>query len=79
MTDIIFPDESKMKPQDLDQPKESRIILLANKNTLSNPQNLESLKQNLAKIKGYLLVADRKKLPEYFDYFFQINFLVIFN
>ena len=79
MTDIIFPDESKMKPQDLDQPKEALIILLANKDTLSYPQNLESLKQNLAKIKGYLLVADRKKLPEYFDYFFQINFLVVFN
>ena len=44
-----------------------------------NQPYLEDLNRYLGEIQGYLLVADRKNLKEYFDYFCKLNFLDIFN
>ena len=33
----------------------------------------------LGELQGYLLVADRKNLKEYYDYFYKLDFLTIFN
>ena len=73
---IIFPNEEKMKVKDLDRLKENLLKLLA-KNIDQN--ELNNLNKCLGEIQGYLLVADRKNLKEYFDYFCKINFLDLFN
>ena len=73
---IIFPDESKMKVQDLDHIKEN-INRLLFKNL--DQQEINNLNRYLGELQGYLLVADRKNLKEYFDYFCKLNFLDIFN
>ena len=44
-----------------------------------NQQEIDNLNRYLGEIQGYLLVADRKNLKEYFDYFCKLNFLDIFN
>jgi hypothetical protein len=44
-----------------------------------NQQEIDNLNRYLGEIQGYLLVADRKNLKEYFDYFCKLNFLDLFN
>ena len=73
---IVFPDEEKMKVTNLDHLKENLGRLLL-KNF--NQQEIDNLNRYLGEIQGYLLVADRKNLKEYFDYFCKLNFLDIFN
>ena len=73
---IIFPNEDKMKVKDLDHLKENLLKILP-KNIDQNEIN--NLNKYLGEIQGYLLVADRKNLKEYFDYFCKLNFLDLFN
>ena len=74
---IIFPeDESKMKVKKLDNIKESLIKIYQKK--IGQPE-IEILKKALGELQGYLLVADRKKLSEYYTRFYQLDFLTIFN
>ena len=73
---IIFPDETKMKVKDLDIIKEKLLKFLV-KNL--NDQEMINLNKCLGELQGYLLVADRKNLNEYFNNFCKINFLDIFN
>jgi hypothetical protein len=73
---IIFPNEEKMKVTNLDNIKENLLRLLLKK---FSPQEVDNLNRYLGEIQGYLLVADRKNLKEYFDYFCKINFLDLFN
>ena len=72
---IIFPNEEKMKVKNLDNIKEN-LYKLTKK---VNQHEINNLNKCLGEIQGYLLVADRKNLKEYFDYFCQLNFLDIFN
>ena len=72
---IIFPNEEKMKVKNLDNIKEN-LYKLTKK---INQHEINNLNKCLGEIQGYLLVADRKNLKEYFDYFCQLNFLDIFN
>ena len=65
-----------MNVKNLDDIKENLCRLLV-KNV--NKQDIEHLNRYLGEIQGYLLVADRKDLKEYFDYFCKLNFLDIFN
>ena len=65
-----------MNIKNLDNLK-GELYQLLTKN-LSQPY-LEDLNRYLGEIQGYLLVADRKNLKEYFDYFCKLNFLDIFN
>ena len=73
---IIFPNEEKMKVKNLDSIKENLLKLLLKK---INKQEIDNLNKYLGEIQGYLLVADRKNLKEYFDYFCKLNFLDLFN
>ena len=73
---IIFPNEEKMKVNNLDSIKENLTRLLMKK---INQQAIDNLNRYLGEIQGYLLVADRKNLKEYFDYFCKLNFLDLFN
>ncbi len=74
---IIFPNEEKMKPTNLNSLKENLNRLLL-KQTIDQQEN-DNLNRYLGEVQGYLLVADRKNLKEYFDYFCKLNFLDIFN
>ena len=65
-----------MKVTDLNEIKESLAKLL-NKN-LRN-EEIDYLNKYLGEIQGYLLVADRKGLKEYFNSFCKLNFLDLFN
>ena len=73
---IIFPNEDKMKVKDLDHLKENLLKILPKNIDLNEINNLNKC---LGEIQGYLLVADRKNLKEYFDYFCKLNFLDLFN
>ena len=75
---IIIPDnEEKMKPTDLIKFKENICKILLN-NTISQ-KDIDELNLNLGKLQGYLVVADKKKLKEYFDNFMKLNFLELLN
>ena len=73
---IIFPNEEKMKATNLNEIRENLAKLLTK--NLKN-EEIDILNKCLGEIQGYLLVADRKNLKEYFDYFCQLNFLDLFN
>ena len=75
---IIIPDnEEKMKPTDLILFKENIAQILLKK-TISQ-KDIDELNLNLGKLQGYLVVADKKKLKEYFDNFMKLNFLELLN
>ena len=42
-------------------------------------KDIDKIKQNIGQIEGYLIVADKKKLPQYFQAFIELQFLDIFN
>ena len=73
---IIFPDESKMKVKKLDSIKDTLNKIYSKK--IGNPE-LETLNKTLGELQGYLLVADRKNLAEYYTHFYQLDFLSLFN
>ena len=73
---IIFPDESKMKVKKLDNIKDALIKINSKK---IGDAEIENLNKSLGELQGYLLVADRKNLKEYFTHFYELNFLEIFN
>ena len=73
---IVFPDESKMKVKKLDSIKDILNKIYSKK--IGNPE-LETLNKTLGELQGYLLVADRKNLSEYYTHFYQLDFLSIFN
>ena len=73
---IIFPDESKMKVKKLDSIKDTLNKIYSKK--IGNPE-IETLNKTLGELQGYLLVADRKNLAEYYTHFYQLDFLSIFN
>ena len=73
---IVFPDESKMKVKKLDSIKDILNKIYSKK--IGNPE-LETLNKTLGELQGYLLVADRKNLAEYYTHFYQLDFLSIFN
>ena len=73
---IIFPDESKMKPKKLDNIKDALNKIYSKK---IGDAEIENLNKSLGELQGYLLVADRKNLKEYFTHFYELNFLDVFN
>ena len=73
---IVFPDESKMKVKKLDSIKDTLNKIYSKK--IGNPE-IETLNKTLGELQGYLLVADRKNLAEYYTHFYQLDFLSIFN
>ena len=73
---IVFPDESKMKVKKLDSIKDILNKIYSKK--IGNPE-IETLNKTLGELQGYLLVADRKNLAEYYTHFYQLDFLSLFN
>ena len=77
MSSVIFPDESKMSKAKMEDFKKTLLKLLSQEK-YSN-KDIDKIKKKVGEIEGYLIVADKKKLPEYFNYFTELNFLDIFN
>ena len=77
MSSVIFPDESKMSKAKMEDFKKILLKLLSQEKY--NNKDIDKIKKKVGEIEGYLIVADKKKLPEYFNYFTEFNFLDIFN
>ena len=77
MSSVIFPDESKMSKGKMEDLKKALAKLL--NQDKYNSKDIEKIKKKVGEIEGYLIVADKKKLPEYFQFFIESNFLDIFN
>lgn len=75
---IIFPNEKTMKIEDLNVLKKD-LLQITQKKNFSEKNDLDKLNKCLGKLQGYILVADRKKLSEYVNYFSKLQFLDIFN
>ena len=73
---IIFPDEKKMKLKNLDKIKDALNKIYSKK---IGDAEIENLSELLGKLQGYLVVADRDNLKEYYEHFRQLDFLSIFN
>jgi hypothetical protein len=69
--EIVFPNESKMKVDDLDKLK-SKLVKLK-KSKISN-ESLNSIIKYFGEIQGILLVADRKNIVNYFVKFIKLKF-----
>ena len=74
--DVVFPNESKMKVDDLDKLKSKLVKLMKSKIT---KESLDSMFKYFGEIQGILLVADRKNIVDYFIKFIKIKFLDVFN
>ena len=74
---IIFPDESKMSIEDLIIFKKELTELLYNDSYDIN--DLEKIRNIIRRLEGYLLMADKKKLFNYFDSFYDLGLLNILN
>ena len=77
-SNILFPNEKKMKITDLDKLKYDLIkIYHSYENNKSKKKNNKSeiadLNECLGKIKGYILFAEQKKLNEYFIQFYNLD------
>ena len=64
---IIFPDEKKMKLKKLDKIKYALNKILYSKKI--GDAEIENLSECLGKLQGYLVVADRDNLKEYYEHF----------
>ena len=74
---VVFPDESKMKKSRMEEMKKVLLKLLSQDKY--NNKDIDKIKKNIGEIEGYLIVADKKKLSEYFDAFTELNILDVFN
>ena len=74
---VIFPDESKMSTVKMEEFNKYLQKFLPQEK-YSN-KDIDKIKKKIGEIEGYLIVADKKKLPEYFQTFSQLNILDTFN
>ena len=74
---VVFPDESKMKRSRMEDMK--KVLLKLINQDKYNIKDIDKIKKNIGEIEGYLIVADKKKLPEYFEAFTELNILDVFN
>ena len=74
--EVVFPNESKMKVDDLDKLK-SKLVKL--KKSKASKENLLSMIKYLGEVQGILLVADNKNIVDYFIKFIKIKFFDVFN
>ena len=75
---MIIPEESEMtliKFEDLSKDLQKFII----SNSKNNTKEIEKANKKIGEIAGYLIAAEKKKLPEYFTAFANLNILNIFN
>ena len=74
---IIFPDQSTMAIEDLIIFKKELTELLYNDSY--NINDFNKIKEIIHRLEGYLLMADKKKLFNYFDSFYDLGLLNILN
>lgn len=74
---VIFPDESKMSTVKMEEFNKYLQKFLPQEK-YSN-KDIDKIKKKIGEIEGYLIVADKKKLPIYFQTFSQLNILDTFN
>ena len=75
---VIIPDETKMTiPKFEDMAK--TLIKFINSNNKQNVKEIEKMKTKISEISGYLIAADKKKMPQYFTAFDDLKILNIFN
>ena len=74
---VIFPDESKMSTVKMEEFNKYLQKFLPQEK-YSN-KDIDKIKKKIGEIEGYLIVADKKKLAEYFQTFSQLNILDTFN
>ena len=75
---VIIPDETKMtisKFEDLAKSLQKFI----KSNSKENPKEIEKMRVKISEIAGYLIAAEKKKFPQYFTAFADLNILNIFN
>ena len=75
---MIIPEESEMtliKFEDLSKDLQKFII----SNSKNNTKEIDKINKKIGEIAGYLIAAEKKKLPEYFKAFANLNILNIFN
>ena len=77
MSSVVFPDESKMSKSKMEDINKS-LLKYINQEKYSS-KDIEKIKKRVGEIQGYLIVADKKKMPEYFDAFAEFNILDTFN
>ena len=76
--DIEFPNEETMNVEDLNKLNKD-LFTIYKKRNFSDKTEILKLAKCLAKIKGYILVADRKNIKEYFIKFYNLDFIELFN
>ena len=75
---VIIPDEAKMTiPKFEDLVKGLQKFIKAN--SKENTKDIERAKNRVSEISGYLIAAEKKKFPQYFKSFFDLNVLDVFN
>ena len=75
---VIIPDETKMTiPKFEDMAK--TLIKFVTSNNKQNIKEIEKMKTKISEISGYLIAADKKKMPQYFTAFDDLKILNIFN
>ena len=74
---IIFPNESEMEIENLIIFKKDLTELLYNDSYSANEFN--KIKTIIRRLEGYLLMADKKNLFDYFNAFYELGLLNIFN
>ena len=74
---IIFPNESEMEIENLIIFKKDLTELLYNDSYSANEFN--KIRTIIRRLEGYLLMADKKNLFDYFNAFYELGLLNIFN
>ena len=75
---MIIPEESEitlMKFEDLTKNLQKYIF----SNSMFNNRNIENINKIIGEIAGYLIAAEKKKFPECFTAFDDLNVLSVFN
>ena len=75
---IIIPDETKMTIPKFEELAKS-LQKYASSNSKDNIKEIEKAKKRISEISGYLIAAEKKKFPQYFQAFDDLNILNIFN
>ena len=75
---VIIPDEAKMTVQKFGDLAKS-LQKFIKSNSKENIKEIEKMRSKISEIAGYLIAAEKKKFPQYFTSFSDLNILNIFN
>ena len=75
---VIIPDETKMTPLKFEDLSKS-LQKFINSGSKENVKEIEKARNKISEIAGYLIAAEKKKFPQYFTAFADLNILNTFN